>query len=241
MHRYRIFIVLYILISPVFATTQIDPFVKESLVAQIEQAREPRIIDKYAVFTADGSARFTGIVFDYENYRTIHPFSRIVNRTDDGRELNSVLFYIVELPEHISAIKYRIIVDGLWTTDPMNTLKVFDSQAGIYLSSLTFSPRKEFKTATVPGNMTHFVYEGLPGQTLRLAGSFNGWDSFMYEMRETSPGIYQIDIPLPPGTYFYAFFSGTNQFGDAKNPDRRYTADGKTASVITVPQSSASR
>ncbi|MDR1747759.1 MAG: glycogen-binding domain-containing protein, partial [Spirochaetaceae bacterium] len=75
----------------------------------------------------------------------------------------------------------------------------------------------------------------------RLAGSFNNWDSFMYEMTETSAGIYQIDIPLPPGTYFYAFFSGTAQIADIKNPDRRYTADGRIASVITVPQHSANR
>ena len=53
-------------------------------------------------------------------------------------------------------------------------------------------------------------------------------------MRETTPGIYEFDLPLPPGTYQYAFYNGMNTIVDRTNPIRCYAPDGKQASQITV-------
>ncbi|MBQ1593031.1 MAG: isoamylase, partial [Treponema sp.] len=60
------------------------------------------------------------------------------------------------------------------------------------------------------------------------------WDSWIYTMRETTPGIYEFDLPLPPGTYQYAFYNGMNTLVDRTNPIRCYAPDGKEASQITI-------
>ena len=69
---------------------------------------------------------------------------------------------------------------------------------------------------------------------IRLAGDFNNWDPFMYELQETSRGIYELTLPLPPGTWHYAFFRGTTQIRDESASLKAYTRDGRTASVIVV-------
>ena len=75
---------------------------------------------------------------------------------------------------------------------------------------------------------------GESGQRIRLGGIFTNWDSFIYELQETSPGLYQLELSLPKGTYYYAFYKGMSAFADDKNPKKVYTADGRIASVISI-------
>ena len=83
-------------------------------------------------------------------------------------------------------------------------------------------------------NLFYEVIQGQSGQIIRLGGTFTNWDSSIYVMRETAPGLYELEIPLPRGTHYYAYYDGMASFVDKTNPDRAYTADGRTASVITI-------
>jgi hypothetical protein len=56
----------------------------------------------------------------------------------------------------------------------------------------------------------------------------------MYELRETSPGRYHLDLPVPPGTYLYAYYYRGERILDPFNQRKVYTKDGKTASQVTV-------
>jgi hypothetical protein len=53
-------------------------------------------------------------------------------------------------------------------------------------------------------------------------------------MKETSPGFYELSLPLPTGIYYYAYFIGTKQIPDYTNPRRAFTEDGRNASVLEV-------
>jgi 1,4-alpha-glucan branching enzyme len=80
-----------------------------------------------------------------------------------------------------------------------------------------------------------FSFRGPPGEIVTVAGNFNGWDPFMYELKESSAGFYSLTIPLPPGTYQYVFFHRGQRYADPYNPRRVYSRDGSAASEIVIP------
>ncbi|MDR0447547.1 MAG: glycogen-binding domain-containing protein, partial [Treponema sp.] len=83
------------------------------------------------------------------------------------------------------------------------------------------------------GTLT-FTYYAPSGETVTVAGSFNRWDPFMYQLKETSPGRYTLSLPLPPGTYQYTFFHRGERRLDPNNSRRVYTRDGKAANEAVV-------
>jgi len=211
----------------------IADYARSKIIDQIEQPCPPYVQDGYLIFTADKSARFVGIAFGYENFRIIHPFQRLSHYETDGKPVDSVLFYITSYPKDVDEVSYKLIIDGLWTTDPLNSKRSFDKQTNSMLSIVNVERPEPITEKASNGNV-RFVYYGESGQSIRLGGTFNNWDSYMYEMTEVSPGIYQIELPLPPGVYYYNFYNGINAMIDLKNSERAYTVDGRTASIIYV-------
>jgi len=240
----RIFILtiaILALASPL-AGAEIESAKYHDLIAGISRAREPVVAGRYVVFTARGKARHAGIAFEHEKYRTIHTFQRLVRtdenneprKDDSGKPLETVLFYIAEIPPQTAALHYRLVIDGLWTADPLNPDSYYDYDNGMTVSSTTVEYYETFKTANVNKGQVRFACEASPGAAITVAGTFNNWDPFMYEMTETKAGWYELAMPLPAGTWYYAYFSGTEQIPDSLNPDRVYTKDGRVASVIEV-------
>ena len=205
-----------------------------NLVTGITSVGEPYIKNGYVVFTADKNARFVGIAFDFEDFNTIHPYQKHNSYDESGEVRSSLFFYALKLTKDMQKIKYRIVIDGLWTLDPTNENKGYDRSTGLLLS--IYDATREIPPATeqLKDGTVRFVYQGESGRQVRLGGSFTNWDSWIYEMKEVQPGLYQFELSLPPGTYQYSYFSGMNTIVDTTNPERCYTADGKTASQITV-------
>lgn len=221
---------------------EIESVTYARLVSSIGQPEKPVVSGKYVIFTAHGDARHAGISFRHENYTTIHSLKRIVRRDEygmpqkdsSGRPLDTVLFYVAEIPPGIEEIQYRMVIDGLWTCDPLNERSAYDPDNRMQVSVLTVNRYETFKTDYINNGSVRFTCMADSGRSIRLAGSFNNWDPFMYEMIETSPGKYELILPLPRGTWYYAYFDGTTQLPDPANPDRVYTRDGRVASVVTV-------
>ncbi len=210
-----------------------DRYEYDKLVTTIVKPSAPRVEDDCIIFTAEKGPRFVGIAFDFENYRTVHPFQIRSTRDIDGAVTDSVLFYLLERPPELSEIAYRLVIDGLWTADPLNPDKEYDYKTGIELSKVVFSSALPPVTQRTDGGV-HFIYEGPQGKSVRLAGSFTNWDSWIYALKETAPGFYELTLPLPAGRYYYCYYVGMNSFIDKTNPLRAYTKDGRTASVIEV-------
>ena len=234
---------LFLAISLFFAlyaeeTTMIDGVESDvylKMVGDIIRVEPPKLVDKYIVFTANAKARHVAIVFEHEKYARLHSFRRLMPDKEAGSVLlEPVLFYIAEVPEDKDKLMYRLVVDGLWTCDPINKKEEWDEKNGIMVSSISFPLRHDIKTRAIDGKIIKFVYVGDAHQKISVAGSFNNWDPFMYFMKETVDGVYELSIPLPHGRHIYSYFLGTKMCVDVTNPERYYSVDGKVASVIEL-------
>ncbi|MGP1576864.1 MAG: glycogen-binding domain-containing protein [Treponema sp.] len=212
----------------------IDPEIYGELVETISRADSPLISGKYIIFTAKGSARHAGIAFEHENFSSIYSFQRLY-RSEDTDTKKSILFFIFPIPEGMRELRYRMSINGLWSTDPLNKEEIFDYAAGMSLSVLKIPYQKEYKTIAESNGSTRFVYLGETGKKIYLAGTFNNWDPFMYTLEEVIPGRYELQLPLPKGTWQYAYFTDGKQIPDTTNKKHVYTSDGRVASIIDIP------
>jgi len=206
----------------------------------------PEIIDNKVVFTASSSLRRVGIAFADEGFARVHwfrplmvsedPLERIRRGRRAGAHRDSgIAFHIHEIPDGVTQIEYRLIINGLWTADPSNPNTRRDGISGSTMSVISVPPRQQTHHPLMgqPGGL-YFVFRGPPGETVTVAGSFNNWDPFMYELREGPPGTFSIHIPLPPGRHQYVFFHRGERFPDPYNPVQVFSREGKIASEIVI-------
>ena len=206
----------------------------------------PEILQDMVIFTAPSSLRRVGIAFAGEDFSRVHWFRQLLVRGDiqdipSGTRNPSpyrdsgIVFYIYPIPEGTTTIDYRLVIDGLWTTDPANPHTRWDAITGLSLSTIAIPHRERVHHPLngPPGSLS-FTFRGPPGETVSVGGSFNGWDPFMYILKEGPPGNYTIDIPLPPGRYQYVFFHRGQRFLDPYNASRSYSRDGSAASEIII-------
>ena len=215
-------------------TEEKDLYEYNNLVLSLSKPGKPIITDKYIIFTAESGPRFVGISFDFENYSTIHSFEIRKTRDVENNVTRSIIFYLLERPRNLTEVSYRLIIDGLWTSDPLNPEKQYDYKTGITLSKIYLQNTIPEVTGYQEESVVKFIYKGEPGQNVRLGGNFTNWDSWIYTLEETKPGFYELSIPLPTGIYYYNYYLGMNSFVDKTNPNRAYTPEGRTASVIKV-------
>ena len=211
----------------------------------IREPKAPEFVGDLVVFTASSSLRRVGIAFANEGFGKIHWFRQLLVSRDpmeiSPKERNpspykdsGIVFYVHQIPEGAEEIEYRMIIDGLWTTDPVNPNIRRDS-SGLSQSILSIPPRERLHHPLKgpPGSLD-FAFQGPPGEIVTVAGDFNNWDPFMYELVEGPAGNYRINIPLPPGTYQYVFFHKGKRYLDPYNGRRIYSKDGKAASEIVI-------
>jgi hypothetical protein len=209
----------------------------------------PEVFDGQVIFTLPSAYRRAGVAFAHENWTTIHQFRKLelpientapfTDNANIPREFyhdSGIMFTVYTPPPGTGILEYRLIADGLWFADPLNTESRLDTASGTRNSLVSLDPAPAPRTADEPGDgRVRFRCRAEPGDTVYLAGSFNNWDPFMYEMSEETPGNYTLALGLPAGTYHYLFFQGGAFRHDLANPGRAYLLDGRTASVIVVP------
>ena len=222
---------------PVFAKEAApapDTYEYDLALTEIAKVQPPYISNNYMVFTAPVTSNSIGIAFDYEEFRTIHYYQLRKNYGYDGELTSSYYFFITEIPKKLSRVCYRLIIDGLWTIDPQNQNVIYNEKENFALSYLDMPPVELEITEKLDNGLTHFVCHSQSGQKIRLGGTFTNWDSWIYELKETAPGKYEIDIPLHAGTYYYSYYNGITAFLDETNPLKGYSKDGRVVSCITI-------
>ncbi|MGO9411505.1 MAG: glycogen-binding domain-containing protein [Spirochaetia bacterium] len=197
----------------------------------LKAAQPPQLVDDVLIlsYSPDHSRniRFVGARFETEDYAVLHSFSR-----------NQYGVYVLdyEVPESSRVIRYRLVVDGLWVSDPTNPDSETDDQ-GNMISLFTIekepsrpilNPRRE-----ADGSVT-FVFRGLPGRRVTIQGDFNNWDPFVNQLTETEPGMYRITLHLLPGGHWYRFFSDGRRLVDRYNSDTARDPDGLPVSYFEV-------
>ncbi|MCL2411721.1 MAG: glycogen-binding domain-containing protein [Treponema sp.] len=235
-------------VTPAFAS-EWENFDVINRLLSIQTPGAPVVFDNFVIFTADSALRRVGVAFAHEHFGRTHWFRPLFIPQDIRNPVllpgerepspymdSGIQFYVFRIPDHMLELEYRLVINGLWTTDPSNPSTRRDPASGLTMSILNIPPR------TVWPNPLHGLPEGLrfqfrapPGEIVTVAGCFNGWDPFMFELREGPAGLYSTIIQLPPGTYQYVFFHRGRRFTDPYNPRRIYALDGSAASVIIVP------
>jgi len=215
----------------------------------LQEPCAPVIQDNAVIFTVPSSMRKVGIAFAHEKFANVYWFRHLLVPQDfinpillpgqqipDPNRDSGILFYVLEVPEDLLEVEYRLVINGLWTVDPLNPLFKRDPVSGLFLSTVTIPPRpiKPNPLRGLPDGLT-FMFKAPPGETISVAGDFNGWDPYMYELKEYPAGVYSLTLPLPPGTHQYVFFYRGRRYVDPHNPNRIYAKDGSAASIITVP------
>ena len=212
----------------------------------VSEPRRPEIFQNGVLFTASSSHRRVGISFAHEGYARVHWFRPLMIPRDsadfivDGRFNrrlepyidSGIKFHLEPIPHNIRNMDYRLIIDGLWTTDPLNPFTI-TGPSGVVESRVNLPERPRAQDPVQPGTF-RFSFRATPGETVTVAGSFNNWDPFMYVLRETSPGFYTLTLPLPPGRFQYVFFHRGEQIPDPENPRRLFTREGSIVSEAIV-------
>jgi hypothetical protein len=208
----------------------------------------PEIYGDTVIFTAPSAWRRVGVAFAHEGFARVHWFRKLLvpqdpegapvpkgKKVPDPYRDSGILFHAQDIPEDTEELEYRLVIDGLWTADPANARRRTDAVSGLVNSivSLPVIGKTPGPLSGPPGSL-RFAFEGPPGETVTVGGSFNGWDPYMYELRENPPGYYTLTLPLPPGRYQYVFFHRGERRLDPWNSSRVYTREGKTASEIVL-------
>jgi len=221
----------------------------------------PEIYNGGVVFTATSSYNRIGISFAHEGYAKVHWLKHLMIPRDSTELMvngkidkkmspnkdSGIMFHYEMIPENLKNMDYRMIFDGLWTTDPQNPVLVrgpsgiSESRISLPLHSAAQTPGSEGSHPARPAQngasagTYRFIYQGPPGETVTVGGTFNNWDPFLYELRETNPGYYSLNLPLPPGSFQYVFYRRGEAIPDPSNPITRFSREGMMVSEAEMP------
>ena len=222
-----------LLFIPVFLTAVISVFSSSFDVENhyrlqnTEKASAPYVSGNVIIFSykAEKGTQSVSLALESEKYRKFHTFSR--------NQFN-IFILALPLPENQNIIRYRLIVDGLWTTDPSSPAET--DARGIAVSEFLIpsGTRKPSPGVIKQNGTTEFIYHGKPGDRVSLVGDFNRWDPYLTPMNESPvyPGVFSTKIKLPPGAKFYRFVVNGKEITDPENPFLSGNIWGERASVI---------
>lgn len=211
--------------------------------------QEPQVFEDAVIFTVSNSYKKVGIAFQHEDFAKIYPFKKLLipisniaefdekSQTSAERVRDSgLLFFVYTVPPSVKNLEYRLIFDGLWSSDPYNPRRKLNMSTGIEYSIAPVPPRPILaRDDTEPFDGIVFSYHSEnSGEHITVAGDFNGWDPFMYELKETRRGLYTLEIPLPPGTWHYIYYRNGEKIIDYSKAKREYTKNGSPVNVAVV-------
>ncbi len=209
------------------------------MIQSVERAGPPRFLNRqvllsYMPESPGRPVRLVGASFEHERYGVFHPYER---------NANGVFLLLLDVPEGLESLTYRIAVDGLWTYDPANPQR-FADEFGVVFSTFSLEglpPRSLVSPEVRPGGEVTFRYRSRPGRFVSLIGEFNRWDPFWEPMPEDPrrPGLYQVTLRLPPGPHYYVFSVDGDRVPDPLNVELAEDSEGFRVSAFRVPSSTA--
>jgi hypothetical protein len=196
----------------------------------IEHARLPEVYGGYLVFSyeAQGHAYIVAARFSHENYTILHNF-----RKND----NNIFVLAIPAPPESTLIKYRFMVDGVWTHDPANPTSEKDA-VGNVLSLLSFEKTDDTPVESprlLENGFVEFSLRANSGSFVTIAGDFNAYDPFSHRLKETATGLYSVRVKLIPGNHYYYFVVDGLPLVDPRNERMVVDGDRHRLSVVTIP------
>ncbi|MDR0550562.1 MAG: isoamylase [Spirochaetaceae bacterium] len=218
------------------------------LLLSLDKPRPPFVYEDAVIFTSSGiHNRKVGVAFAHENFAKIYRFKKIMTAIDQTAPFDpkakilpetlrdsGLLFYAYEVPAGLPALEYRLIVDGLWSVDPINPDGRTEWDSGLELSVAPLPPPSAHPKTVKEGGTLHVRCSAPSDENITIAGDFNNWDPFMYRLREVRAGEYEIVIPLPAGSYRYVLYRNGEQMLDPHNLSREYAPGGKVVNIVKL-------
>ncbi len=198
-----------------------NPLLETIQVQSVTQAGPPRYLERQVLFSykPERQVRLVGASFEHESYQIFHPYFK---------NENGIFLMLLDIPEGVDRLVYRINVDGLWLPDPSNPESEEDS-LGVSFSvfSLAKAPEKSLESPVVRrGGEVTFWYRSAPGRCVSLIGEFNQWDPDWEPMQEIRPGLYTTTVRLPPGRHYYLFSVDGERVPDPRNVENAEDREG---------------
>ena len=149
----------------------------------------------------------------------------------DGPDANHVYSKTVHLDP--GAHKFKFVVDGAWTTPDWVKEHDTDGNGVIYVTGAGDAMPKnpvnsDWKPTQKDGKATFQLYYP-SAKTVYLAGDFNSWGSVKNDVVSDAScamqgpdanGVWQITVPLSPGTHAYKFVIDGNSWEVDPNGDK---------------------
>ena len=209
--RYMSFFLCILSAIPLYA---VNDFELHHRILNIQESSKPYFTKDTVLFTfrAPTAVKLVALAFEHEQYRQIHTYER-----------NPFGIFVLEIPipDDVEKLRYRLIVDGFWTTDPNS--EILRDSLGIPVSSIDLPVNSMgIKTYThrLDDGSIRFVFQGFTGSSVSVTGDFNSWDPYLTKMQESLlyPGIYSVDLHLPPESQYYRFVVNGQVMTDPGNP-----------------------
>jgi hypothetical protein len=143
-----------------------------------------------------------------------------------------VLLY--DIPQDLAELNYRIVMDGLWMSDPFNPHQRQDVTgmgfSRLTLDNLPSSPLENPRP--LPDGRFKFTLRLQPGQSVAIMGDFNRWDPYTHPLHEESPGQYTITLRVLPGRRVYTYLINGRRFLDPYNIETAVDYEGYQVSTF---------
>jgi hypothetical protein len=207
-----------------------DSHLMEVRIRGIDRAGPPQFLDRQVLLSYQKSepVRLVGARFAHEDYRIFHIYFR---------NEHEVFLLLLDVPEEVEELRYRLVVDGLWINDPFNPSSDEDAFGRVFsLFSLQDRPARAAVSPEIhhEGSVT-FFFQTLPDRAVSVAGDFNNWDPFWHRMQETKPGQYRLTVRMPPGQHFYYYIVNGQRVLDPINQDTARDFEGFRVSTFFLP------
>ena len=197
-------------------------------IANIEHAAAPRVMGSNILLSYLSPSTFQSVTLamEHEDYRIFHEYQK---------NKHGIFVLSLPLPEGMQKIRYRLIVDGLWTTDP-NAEMERDSRRFLvsYFVLPNTSDAPEPGVKVLADGRTRFTHRSTSGNSVFLVGDFNRWDPFLTPMSESPiyPGVYSITLTLTDEARHYRYVLNGKEIIDPKNPRTVRNGWGEMVSII---------
>jgi len=183
-----------------------------------------------------------GVLFTFKDrgareVRIAGNFSRW-NTAPMKRSKNGVWYYFFQRENREGPLKYKFIVDGIWTVDYENPLRE-DDMAGSYLS--VFNPSHlsvgPMITLRQPGDGSiEFRLYNPRAKFISVIGDFNNWNPEHDILKKSEKGTWHLMKRIPPGTYRYSYFIDGHWTPDIYNSNSASDDSGEICSLLIIPQ-----
>ncbi len=162
---------------------------------------------------------------NFSNWRTL--------RMERGSR--GVWYYLITNPPG-GEIKYKFVVDGIWSADPRNPQKSYDGN-GSYISIIepfTAPEGRHVSFRIVDRGIVEFRIHNPRAGMISLVGDFNHWNPENDLMQKGPDGIWRLQKRLSRGDYRYKYIIDGRWQPDYYNSNSASDEVGGICSVIRI-------